>query len=548
MGILPQKYDRYIRFFKFILKYRNDDLLSGDTETAEWQHSPEELVEDLKEMGPTYVKLGQLLSTRSDMLPQPFLSALATLQDDVESIPYQEVESIFREETGVRISKAFESFDQVPLASASIGQVHTAILHSGRKVAVKIQRPGTEEHFKEDLDTLLTLSEKAESFSEESRKFSLHETIEELRYILLQELDYEKEAENLGLLKKNMSHFKYLHVPEVITDYTSKRVLTMEYIDGDKVTKLSPFQLNNLPTEEMADDFVKGYLQQIIVDGFAHADPHPGNIHVMKTGKLALMDLGMVARFDDTMRQSILKLMIGLGENDAEEVTQVLLEISQYDPERINIQKYKKNILRKMQENQNKKAQDLQNGKTIIDINKISAQLGIKLPVELVSLAKILLNMDQIIAILAPDYNLQKTVRDYVKQLMKEHMWGELKTGDLLRNMLESKELLEKLPYRLNKISDDLAHHRFKIKMDVFDQNKFLLAVQKVANRITAGVIIAALIIGAALIMRIPSGWSIAGYPGFPVLLFIIAALIGFYLVYQILFRDENDKNDKINY
>jgi predicted unusual protein kinase regulating ubiquinone biosynthesis (AarF/ABC1/UbiB family) len=293
---------------------------------------------------------------------------------------------------------------------------------------------------------------------------------------------------------------------------------------------------------------VKGYLQQIIVDGFAHADPHPGNIHVMKTGKLALMDLGMVARFDDTMRQSILKLMIGLGENDAEEVTQVLLEISQYDPERINIQKYKKNILRKMQENQNKKAQDLQNGKTIIDINKISAQLGIKLPVELVSLAKILLNMDQIIAILAPDYNLQKTVRDYVKQLMKEHMWGELKTGDLLRNMLESKELLEKLPYRLNKISDDLAHHRFKIKMDVFDQNKFLLAVQKVANRITAGVIIAALIIGAALIMRIPSSWSIAGYPGFPVLLFIIAALIGFYLVYQILFRDENDKNDKINY
>lgn len=548
MGILPEKYDRYIRFFKFILKYRNDDLFAGNTETAEWDHSPEELVEDLKEMGPTYVKLGQLLSTRSDMLPEPFLDALATLQDDVESIPYKEVESIFREETGERISKAFTDFEQEPLASASIGQVHKATLHSGQTVAVKIQRPHIEKDFKEDLDTLLTLSEKAESFSEESRKFSLHETIEELRYILLQELDYEKEAENLVLLRKNMAPFAYLYVPEVIPDYSGKRVLTMEYIDGKKATKLSPFQLESLPTEEMADDFVKGYLQQIIVDGFAHADPHPGNIHVMKTGKLALMDLGMVARFDDSMRENILKLMIGLGENDGEAVTRVLLEISQYDPERINEQKYKKNILRKMQENQNKKARDLQNGKTIMEINKISAQLGIKLPVELVSLAKILLNMDQIIAILSPDYNLQKTVRNYVQQLMKEHMWKELKTGDLLRNMLESKELLEKLPYRLNKISDDLAHHRFKIKMDVFDQHKFVLALQKVANRITAGVIVAALIIGAALIMRIPTGWTIAGYPGFPVLLFILAALIGFYLVYQILFRDENEKEDQSSY
>src|SRR5699024_9870655 len=170
MGILPEKYEKYISFFKFILKYRNDDIFLEDNqeepaEAKEWEHSPEELVEDLKKMGPTYIKLGQLLSTRSDLLPEPFLEALATLQDDVESVPYEEIERIFQEEIGERISKAFSSFDKKPLASASIGQVHKAVLHSGKTVAVKIQRPKIQEKFIEDLETLMTLSEKAEAIS-----------------------------------------------------------------------------------------------------------------------------------------------------------------------------------------------------------------------------------------------------------------------------------------------------------------------------------------------------------------------------------------------
>lgn len=549
MGILPDKYDKYIRFFQFILKYRNANIFAEDELEAEeiqnlkeWDHSPEELVEDLKKMGPTYVKLGQLLSTRSDLLPDPFLEALTTLQDDVDSIPYEEIERIFREEIGERISKAFASFDQEPLASASIGQVHKAILHSGKEVAIKIQRPGIRKRFLEDLDTLMILSEKAESLFEETRKFSVHDTVEELRYMLLQELDYEKEAENLELLKENMKEFKHLYVPSTIESYCSKKVLTMEFIEGQKVTTLSPFQLKDLPKTKMVDDFVKGYLKQIIVDGFAHADPHPGNIHVMKNGKLALMDLGMVARFDGSIRESILKLMIGLGEGNGEEVNKVLLEISDYDSKKADTARFKKEVLRKVQENQHKKAEEMQNGRTIMELNQIAAHLNIKLPVELVSLGKILLNMDQIIAILTPEYQLQKTVRSYMEHLMKHNMLDELKKGNILRNILESKELLEKMPYRLNKITEDLADHRFRIKMDVIDERRFILALQKVANRITSGLIVASLILGAALIMRIPTTWQILGYPGFAVLLFIFAALIGLYLIYQILFKDEDNE------
>lgn len=548
MGILPEKYDKYVRFFQFILKYRNANIFAEENleedqlkEVQEWDHSPEELVEDLKKMGPTYIKLGQLLSTRNDLLPEPFLEALATLQDDVDSIPYEEVEQIFREEIGERISKAFSVFDEEPLASASIGQVHRATLHSGKEVAVKIQRPGIRKRFLEDLDTLMNLSEKAESLFEETKKFSLHDTVEELRYMLLQELDYVKEADNLQLLKKNMKEFKYLYVPSTIGSYCSKKVLTMEYIEGQKVTTLSPFQLENLPKKKMIDDFIKGYLKQIIIDGFAHADPHPGNIHVMKTGKLALMDLGMVARFDGGIRESILKLMIGLSEGNGEEVYKVLLEISEYDPKKADLTRFKREVLRKVQENQHKKAAEMQNGRTIMEINQIATHLYIKLPVELVSLGKILLNLDQIIAVLTPEYELQKTVKSYMEQLLKHNMLEELKQGNILRNILESKELLEKMPYRINKISEDLAEHKFRIKMDVIDERQFILAFQKVANRITSGLIVASLILGAALIMRIPTSWTILDYPGFAVLLFIFAALIGLYLIYQILFKDEEN-------
>lgn len=550
MSMLPDSYDKYIRFFKFILKYYNDDIFNPEASVnpegeggEDWDHTPEELVQDLKKMGPTYVKFGQFLSTRSDMLPKPFLEALAGLQDDVDAVDYKQVEEIFQAEIGERISKAFVSFEKKPMASASIGQVHRAVLHSGKEVAVKIQRPGIAKRFKEDLDTLMTLSKKAEQIYKASKKYAIHDTIEELRYILLQELDYKQEAENLKRLKRNLKEFEFLQVPDIVEDYCSFRVLTMAFVAGQKVTTLSPFQLDELPRKKILDDFIKGYLKQIIVDGFAHADPHPGNIRVTKEGKLALLDLGMVARFDKLMRENILRLMVALGQNDGEELTRVLLKISSFDEKKTDIGRFKRNILRELDKNEDKEAGELQNGRTIMEINKIATQVGIRLPLELVSLGKILLNMDQILSVLGPDYRPQEAVRQYTEQLLRHHMLGELKTTNIIRNLLESKELLEDLPFRLNKISSDLANQDFRINMNVVGKRRFIVAFQKVANRISVALVVAALILGAALIMRIPSDWTILGYSGFAIILFVLATLIGLRLVYQILFKDENDDN-----
>lgn len=551
MSLLPDQYDKYIRFFKFMMKYWNSDVFSyteekmadseSEIESENFDHSPEELAEDLKSMGPTYVKLGQLLSTRPDLLPPPFLDALATLQDDVEIVDYQEVETIFKEELGVRISKAFASFEKEPLASASIGQVHRAVLHSGKIVAVKVQRPGIRKRFIEDLDTLMSISEKLETYSEMGRNYAIHSVIEELRYVLLKELDYTLEAQNLATLKKNLVEFEHMFIPAPILDYCSSKVLTMEFVEGGKITKVSPLKRLDISFKPLVDELVKSYLKQIIVDGFAHADPHPGNVYLTPENKIALMDLGMVAKFSNEMQEIILKLMIGLSNYDGSRVADILLSISEYD-EKKDVSNFKKDVIRKIQENENARAKDLQTGRVLIKMNQMAAKEGIHIPVELNILGKILLNLDQIVAYLAPKYDVQQTVKDYVQLLMQQRMKENLKPENLMEVFLEMKELTENLPYRLNKFSELLADNRLKIKVDAIDEQRFTGAFQKVANRITAGLIIAALIIGAAMLVRVPSSWTIAGYPGFAFILFVIAAIIGLYLLYEILLKDESTK------
>ncbi|MCG2431983.1 ABC1 kinase family protein [Aequorivita xiaoshiensis] len=551
MSLLPDQYDKYIRFFKFMMKYWNSDVFSyteekmanteTEIETESFDHSPEELADDLKSMGPTYVKLGQLLSTRPDLLPSPFLDALATLQDEVEIVDYQEIETIFKEELGVRISKAFASFEKEPLASASIGQVHRAVLHSGKIVAVKVQRPGIRKRFIEDLDTLMAISEKLETYSEMGRNYAIHSVIEELRYVLLKELDYTLEAQNLATLKKNLAEFEHMFIPAPILDYCSSKVLTMEFVEGGKITKVSPLKRLDISFEPLVDELVKSYLKQIIVDGFAHADPHPGNVYLTPENKIALMDLGMVAKFSNEMQEIILKLMIGLSNYDGSRVADILLSISEYDDKK-DVSNFKKDVIRKTQENENARAKDLQTGRVLIKMNQMAAKEGIHIPVELNILGKILLNLDQIVAYLAPKYDVQQTVKDYVQLLMQQRMKENLKPENLMEVFLEMKELTENLPYRLNKFSELLADNKMKIQVDAIDEQRFTGAFQKVANRITAGLIIAALIIGAAMLVRVPSSWTIAGYPGFAFILFIIAAIIGLYLLYEILLKDESKK------
>lgn len=543
--------NNYVKFFSFILKYYNSGVVKSASDTAlnpvekeekseeDFNQKPEELVEDLKKMGPTYVKLGQLLSTRPDLLPDDYLQALAELQDDVETIPFAEVQQIFEDDIGVKINKAFELFDPEPLASASIGQVHRALLPSMRPVAVKIQRPGVRKRFIEDLSTLQEMAETAVKISKEARKYALDNIIEELRYILLNELDYNKELQNLVTMKENLKKYRHIIVPEPVKELSSSKVLTMDFIEGKKITSIGPLKRMETDFTPLMDDLVESYMQQIIVDGFAHADPHPGNIHLTSKDQVALMDLGMVAKFSPKLQEKIMMLLVGMSKKDGDEITDALLDMSEYDSRTVNLESFRKNINRLVMNATSTNAEDMETGRVLIQMNRVAAEENIKLAVELNILGKILLNMDQIVAVLTPKYDLQQAIRRFMEAMVNKKMKHELKPENLYGYLLDNKKLAEALPGRLNKITENMAANNFELKVNALDEDRLTDGFQKVANRITSGLIIAAMIIGAALLMRIPSSYSVMGYGVLPFIFFMVAIGLGLYLVYNIMFKDE---------
>ncbi len=550
---VPEKLQRYIKFIRFIVKYWNSDVMNQAVNSAiddlpaekdiqeatKNYQKPEELVEDLKAMGPTWVKLGQLLSTRPDLLPDEYLQALTSLQDDVEEVSYSEIQQIVEDELGVRISKAFESFDEKPLASASIGQVHKALLRSGIEVAVKVQRPGIRKKFIDELDTIKEVAAFAMKHSKAARKYSLDTILEELRHILLNELDYIKEGQNLVILGENLSEYPNLIVPQPIDDYCTSRVLTMQYIQGQKITSLNPVIKTGKNFEPVIDSLVEAYLQQIIVDGFAHADPHPGNIHLTPDNKIVLMDLGMVAKFNNKAQDNLMKLLIAISNMDGDAMTDTLLSMSDYEKE-VNTDHFRKIINRMVMDNQGYMAKEMQMGRFLIQVNRLAADEGIKIGVELNILGKILVNLDQIVATLTPTFDLQASIKKHVEKLLHQKMINELKPGNLLNMLVETKNLAKNLPERINLFTDKLANNKLEFKIDAIDEKRFTDGFQKVANRITLGLIIAAMIIGAAMLMQVPTSFKIFGYPGLAMIFFMAAALAGFMLMYLIIFKDED--------
>lgn len=557
MDSVPEKLRRYVKFIAFIMKYRNSYVVEYAAGSLNQQDSlqtleapegesenPEELVEDLKKMGPAWVKLGQLLSTRPDMIPPEYMKALATLQEDVSEVPVREIRIVIEEELGVRMSKAFLEFDDKPLASASIGQVHRAVLHSGRVVAVKVQRPGIRSRLADDLSTLREVVDLAVKYSETARMYALDTILEEAEHMLLEELDYRKEAENLVVLGTNLKNFPSIVVPEPVPQYCSSKVLTMDFVRGQKVTTISPVYRTEFDFTPLVDDLVRCYLEQVVVHGFAHADPHPGNVYLTPENRIALIDLGMVARLSRTAQDQLLKILVGFGNADGDGVVDALLDYS--DHEKVdNPWKFRQHVNRLVLTSQGHTASDLNTGRALIQLNRLAAESGIKMGPEINVIGKILINLDQIVACLAPQFDVQACVRRNVERLFRNRMLRELQPQELLGSLVDLKALSMNLPRRINMITEKIANNEFEIKVKAFDEQRFTDGFQKVANRITLGLIIAAMIIGATMLMRIPSTFTIWGYPGLAMLFFIVAAIAGFGLMYTIMFKDEVSKLTK---
>jgi predicted unusual protein kinase regulating ubiquinone biosynthesis (AarF/ABC1/UbiB family) len=552
LSLAPAHLKRYAEVGRLFLKFARGPLaaqLRSDLPREAGADEPEdakpaELARDLEAMGPTFIKLGQLLSSRADLLPGPYLEALSRLQDDVEPFSFGQVEEIVESELGVRLSAAFAEFEAAPLAAASLGQVHRARLRDGRPVAVKVQRPGIRDRIAEDLSTLGELARFLDKHSEVGARYELEALVDSFGRALIGELDYRREAHNLSRLHDGLRRFEGIVVPLPIEDYTTERVLTMEFVEGRKVTQLDPLTRIDIDGAALADELFRAYLHQVVVDGFFHADPHAGNVILTDDGRLGLIDLGMVGRIAPRMRDALFRLILSIGEGHGDEAADRALAIGERR-EGFDEGEFRRRIVSVVGEFEEARLGEMEIGRAVIAVARAAAETDVRVPAELTMLGKTLWNLDEIGRTLDPEFDPSAAIRREAPGLLGRRMAQRFSPGQIASTLMDAKELAQELPSRVNAVLDVLAKNALRLKVDAFDEAALIEGLQKIANRIAMGVVLAALIVGAAIVMQIPTRWTILGYPAIAMALFAAAALGGIALITSIVTTDRRGRRRK---
>jgi len=551
LSLRPEHVRRYKDIARLLVKYGRGDLIPeggleglGDLAPDRASGLPEDaaaLASDLEELGPTFVKLGQLLSTRADLLPAAYLQALSRLQDDVEPFPGDTAVQLIEEELGIRVSTAFGSFDPDPMASASLSQVHRAQMRDGRNVVVKVQRPGIEQQIRDDLAAIAEIAQLVDRHSETGRRFCFGPMVEEFAQSMLHELDFRREARNLKVFGENLAEFERIVVPQPIDDFTNARVLTMDLMPGRKVTSVGPLRKLEIDGDALVEELFGAYLKQILVDGFFHADPHPGNILLTDDGRLAIVDLGMVARVTPALQELLLKLMVAIADGDGEGAAEVTRELGErrrdveFDEEGL-----RRRVASLVADEQGADLGGLSAGGVITQLSTIAGECGLRPKPELTMLAKAMLNLDETARTLAPDLHPEDVIRDRVASIVRHRMLHAVSPSNIVSAALDAKEFAEKLPGRVNRVMEALAEGTLNLNITGIDEDALMRHMRKVANRITLGLVLAALILGAALLARVQTSSKLFGYPPLAIVLFLMAAAGATALFIAILLGDRH--------
>jgi ubiquinone biosynthesis protein len=567
LSLRPEHLKRYKDFAVLLWKYGRRDLVARaglndllpqePLESAEPPAEARELARDVEKLGPTYIKLAQLLSTRPDIIPPAYADALARLQDHVQPFDFAQVERILGEELGVRLTKAFAAIERQPVAAASLAQVHYAVLRDGRAVALKIQRPGIREQVLDDLAALGEMAAFLDEHTDWGRRFGVAALFQEFRKSMLRELDFRQEALHLVTIGNNLQDIDEIIIPQPVMAYTSSRVLTMEFIPGTKITALSPLARLELDGEHLADALFRAYLKQMLRDGLFHADPHPGNVFFVTQAvgddaqeakpRIALIDLGMVARVRPALQDRLLQLLLAVSDNHPDDAVRMLLLVAE-EREGADQPGFKRAVADIIGQHQEVSLQRPQVGRAVLMLLKAAADHGIRLPPELAMIGKTLLNLDEIGLTLSPRFDTNAAVHRHAAAITREQMMRDFSIGAFFSTAVELKNFVQHLPGRINRILDRLADNDFQVRVDAIDETRLMEGMQKVANRIATGLVLASLIIGAALLMRVETSFRLFGYPGLAILLFLAAAVGGIWLVLTILVNDIRAKHKpKIN-
>jgi ubiquinone biosynthesis protein len=533
----------------------------------------------LVELGPAYIKLGQVLSTRPDLLPETYVEELERLQDDVDPIPPGDVESCIEESLGARISKLFTEFDYEPLGTASLGQVHAAEIRGGRSVVVKVQRPNIRQQLADDIEFFREMASFITSHTQMGQRIDFVGVIQQLERALADELDYRVEARNAMAFRRSLAGFPRILIPRVIEAYTTERVLTIERVRGVKIDEISPLARLDYDLRPVAEELTRAYLKQITIDGHFHADPHPGNIFVVLPRhenpqtpseivatdrrveprpattplsqvevaaqreaapqpenidvKLSLIDFGMTARLSTTMRELIVRLLMSIAENRGDEAAETLIEMGETTSgfERTTYERAMASLIAR---NYDLAVGEVQAGEILYEVINLSYGNGLRLPAELTLLAKAMFNLDHVTRALDPAFTPIETIREYGNEIAADRARREFSPRRIVQLAGEAGDLMSALPHRLDLITARLANGEFEIRIDTPKVDTLTEALQKVANRIFSGLVLAGIVIASAMLLPYQRPLGMAG--------FWIAGAIGLYMVITIILGDRRKK------
>lgn len=515
-------------------------LLTGNKADEPRLPSPEVLRNILIELGPVYVKLGQLLSTRPDLLSARYVETLTDLQTNVPPVPWGQVESLIQQELGQPIEAVFSEIDRNAIAAGSIGQVYSAVLVSGQQVALKVQRPGIDVVVARDISLIKSLAELV-SRTEFGKNFDIVGLAEEFSNAIVAELDFTSEAEYTEQLRQNLTNTdlfdtQQLVIPQIFNDLTTKKLLTIEWLDGLPIlqAKLPQMRANKdeaTQRSEITTVLFRAFFKQVYIDGFFHADPHPGNIFYLQDGRIALLDCGMVGRLDPRTQQILTEMLLAIVDLDGRRCSQLTLELAE-GGQQVNLNQLTSDYDIMLRKYYNRSISQINFSEVIYEVLQVSRNNKIRLPSNMGLYAKTLANLEGVTRGFYPQVNLLDEIRPLMADVFRRQLLGERPEETLLRIGLDFKSLSLRSPRLVELLLDRVTSETLQWNVNIPRLDVLAVSLEDSANRLSFSILVGSLIMGAAIIA---TGSATSQVSVISNVLFAAASLLGLWLILSIL-------------
>ncbi len=522
----------YLSLTEVVTRWRR--MLRRETSILAELSQAERMRMALEELGPTFIKLGQFLSTRADILPPNYIKEFSKLQDSVPPFSFEEVTEEVRRELGRDIGELFSSFDPTPIAAASIAQVHRARLLSGEDVVVKVRRPGIQDQVETDIEALMLLAIVAERHIANSEIYDPTGQVRELARTIRREMDLSLEGRTIERFAANFAGDRTLYFPRVHWSVTSKGMLTMEYIDGIKVSDLDALNRAGMDLRLIAKRGADAFVRMVLEHGYFHGDPHPGNVLILPDNVICMLDFGMTGRIDPFLKGYLTDILLAILRRDVEEVISLLIYSGDIT-DSINIRSLRRDLSEFIDKYYELPLQELEVGQLLFDFTEIITNYRIKFHPDLLLLAKAFVTIEGMGRMLDPQFDMTLHLRPLMEREIRERLSPKSALKFLQGNLNSYVNLLRTLPKELKEILNRINRDKFKIDLEHRGLDRFIRELDKSINRLSSSMIIAALIVGSSIVMQVGKGPLLMGFPIFAFMGYTIAALIGLVWVIAII-------------